>query len=383
MKKSILLLGALLTLSSYSQAQTIQGEIKSFKTPMVYLYQVKDEFYETLTLQDSIPVVNGKFTYEYKSATPDLYYLALQKRSREENKGDYLFLAPVNMAITIDKDRYGKVALHAIGSDIQNRYQTFRHEKDIRGNSQVCDSLSTLFYAARDKDDRVEMARIKETSAPYYEDSRKKTGAFVKESIEKETGTLFGLYLYFNNRFLHNTFNTGQEIADVRNHIATFNEEAKASTFYARIEEGLKRFGACATGSPAPDITGTDMKGNPISLSQFKGKYVLVDFWSSGCGWCRKETVYLQKAYDLFKDKNFTILGVSSDFRQKDWLRAIEEDKSFWNQLLMPKDTIKKVMDQYCIIGIPHIILIDPQGIIIAKELRGEEIAKVIGANIN
>lgn len=125
------------------------------------------------------------------------------------------------------------------------------------------------------------------------------------------------------------------------------------------------------------------MKGNPISLSQFKGKYVLVDFWSSGCGWCRKETVYLQKAYDLFKDKNFTILGVSSDFRQKDWLRAIEEDKSFWNQLLMPKDTIKKVMDQYCIIGIPHIILIDPQGIIIAKELRGEEIAKVIGANIN
>lgn len=379
MKKSILLLGALLTLSNYNQAQTIRGEIQSFKTPMVYLYQVKDEYYGSATLQDSIRVVNGQFTYKYKSAISDLYYLSLQKRDREKEQGEYLFLSPIDMKITIDKDKKGKVALQATGSTIQDQYQAFRKEKDIRGNRQVCDSLNELFYAAREKDDRTEMARIKEASGPYYDESRTKTQAYVNECIKKEAGTLFGLYLYFANRFQHNTFGTAKEIADVRNHIATFNDEAKASTFYTRIEEGLKRFEACATGSPAPAIAGTDMKGNPISLSQFKGKYVLVDFWSSGCGWCRKETVHLQKAYDLFKDKNFTILGVSSDFRQKDWLNAIEEDKSYWNHLLIPKDDIKKVLDQYCIIGIPHIILVDPQGIIIAKELRGEEIAKTIG----
>lgn len=379
MKKSILLLGILLTLGNYGQAQTIQGEIISFKTPMVYLYQVKNEYYGSTTLHDSIPVINGKFTYKYKSATPDLYYLSLQKRDRSSDLGDYLFLAPIDMKIIINKDKKEKLSLQATGSEIENKYRAFRREKDIRGNSQVCDSLTELFYAAREKEDRTEMARIKEESAPYYEDARIKTRAYVDECIKKEEGTLFGLYLYFTNRFQNNVFNTGKEIADVRNYISTFNDEAKTSTFYTRIEEGLKRFEACSTGNAAPNIAGIDMTGNPISLSLFKGKYVLVDFWSSGCGWCRKETIYLQKAYDLYKDKNFTILGVSSDYRQKDWLNAIEKDKSYWDHLLIPKDDIKKVMDQYCIIGIPHIILVDPQGIIVAKELRGEEIAKTVG----
>lgn len=379
MRQSILLLGALLTLNSYTQAQSlIRGEVHSSDTRMMYLYQVKDEFYGSINLIDSLPVVNGKFTYKYSAAIPDLYYLSLQKQSRGDDRGDYLFLAPTPMQITIGKGTKGKPHLQVSGSPIAEQYQAFRREKDIRANQQVLDSLNDLFYAAREKENREEMARIKEASLPYYEDSRVKVQDFIKESLSKENGTLFGLYLYFTHQFQHKTFGTAEEIAAIRNHIATFNDEAKASTFYTRIEEGLKRFEACATGSLAPEIAGIDMKGNPISLSQFKGKYVLVDFWSSGCGWCRKETVHLQRAYDLFKDKNFTILGVSSDFRQKDWLNAIEEDKSYWDHLLIPKDDIKKVMDQYCIIGIPHIILVDPKGIIIAKELRGEEIAKTI-----
>lgn len=383
MRKSILLLGALLTLNSYTQAQSVvRGEVHSSDTRMVYLYQVKDEFYGSVNLIDSLSVVNGKFTYQYPSATPELYYLSLQKQNRADDEGSYLFLAPAPMQLTIGKGSNGKPALQVSGAAIAEQYQAFRREKDIRANQLVLDSLNTLFYAARDKDNREEMARIKESSAPYYEESRKNVQAFIKESLDKESGTLFGLYLYFTNRFQHNTFNTAEEIAAVRNHLATFDDEAKASTFYQRIAEGLKRFEACATGSSAPAIDGVDRKGTPISLSQFKGKYVLVDFWSSGCGWCRKETPALQKAYNLFKEKNFTILGVSSDFREKDWLNAIEEDKSFWDHLLLPKDEAKKVMDRYCIVGIPHIILVDPQGIIIAKELRGDDITKTINQYI-
>lgn len=110
---------------------------------------------------------------------------------------------------------------------------------------------------------------------------------------------------------------------------------------------------------------------------------MLVDFWSSGCHWCRLETPNLQKAYQTFKNKGFTILGISSDFRKQDWLEAIEEDNSRWNQLLLPRESIREVMETYCIVGIPHIILVNPKGVIIAKELRGETIFDTVKEAVN
>ncbi|MFL5808034.1 MAG: redoxin domain-containing protein [Flavisolibacter sp.] len=129
-------------------------------------------------------------------------------------------------------------------------------------------------------------------------------------------------------------------------------------------------------GSYAMDFTQNDTLGHPVSLSSFKGKYLLVDFWASWCGPCRRENPNVVKTFNKYKDQNFTILGVSLDRpNAKDrWLKAIHDDGLTWNHVSDLKFWDNDVAKQYGIRAIPQNLLIDPQGKIIAKNLSGEEL---------
>ena len=128
------------------------------------------------------------------------------------------------------------------------------------------------------------------------------------------------------------------------------------------------------TGKPAPDFSLPDVTGKEVSLASFRGKFVLVDFWASWCGPCRQENPNVVKAYNEFKDKNFTILGVSLDKEKDAWQQAIQQDHLTWTHISDLKYWNSKAVDVFKFDGIPFNILIDPQGKIIAQQLRGPDL---------
>lgn len=149
--------------------------------------------------------------------------------------------------------------------------------------------------------------------------------------------------------------------------------KAQQSMFGKRIASDINevKYGPNPIGSVAPDFSQNDTTGAPISLSSFKGKYVLVDFWASWCRPCREENPNVVENFNRFKDKNFTVLGVSLDRSKDPWIQAIADDKLTWTHVSDLKFWSNAVAQLYKVSSIPQNFLVGPDGKIIAKNLRG------------
>lgn len=137
-----------------------------------------------------------------------------------------------------------------------------------------------------------------------------------------------------------------------------------------------KESNAITIGKAAPLFSLPDTAGQNISLQSLRGKYVLVDFWASWCAPCRQENPNVVKAFNAFKDKNFTVLGVSLDKNKQAWLDAIHKDGLIWQQVSDLKEWDSNVVPLYNIEGIPYNVLLDADGKIIAMNLRGDDLHK-------
>jgi peroxiredoxin len=133
-------------------------------------------------------------------------------------------------------------------------------------------------------------------------------------------------------------------------------------------------------GSVISEFTQTDTEGKAVSISSFRGRYVLVDFWASWCRPCRMENPNVVAAYNKYKDKKFTVLGVSLDQAKEAWINAIKMDNLAWNHVSDLKGWGNAVAAQFQVRSIPQNFLLDPQGRIIAKNLRGPVLEKKLDA---
>jgi peroxiredoxin len=136
-------------------------------------------------------------------------------------------------------------------------------------------------------------------------------------------------------------------------------------------------------GRTAPEFTQADTKGKPVALSSYKGQYVLIDFWASWCGPCRLENPNVVKIYRKFRSKGFTVLGVSLDDKKDKWLAAIRQDDLPWTQVSDLKGWKNEAAVEYGVEGIPMNFLLDKDGKIVAKGLRGAELQKQLTALVH
>ena len=179
---------------------------------------------------------------------------------------------------------------------------------------------------------------------------------------------------YFSVVALSESVSSDFDVEEIEPLFLSIDEKYRTSfpgkAFAQRIE-AAKTIGI---GKKAPGFTQNDPDGNPVSLSDFLGKYVLLDFWASWCGPCRQENPNLVKAYAAYKDKGFEILGVSLDNKdgKEAWVNAIEKDGLTWTQVSDLNSWNNEVARSYGVRAVPQSYLIDPQGVIVAQNLRGE-----------
>ena len=166
------------------------------------------------------------------------------------------------------------------------------------------------------------------------------------------------------------------DVAEVEPLYNALSADLKSTELAKQLKFSIDNLKITAIGSMAPDFIQDDVNGKPVALSSFRGKYVLIDFWASWCGPCRQENPNVVRTFNKYKSKNFTVLGVSLDKEsgRGDWLAAIKSDGLAWTQVSDLKFWRNMAATLYGVQAIPQNFLVDPQGRIVAKNLRGDDL---------
>jgi len=196
--------------------------------------------------------------------------------------------------------------------------------------------------------------------------------SLLKDIILKENGSLTALILMEDNFEIEPNIELYDEV------MVQLRQNSGEHWKVKQLDEEYRSIKKVAIGSEAPDFILPDLTGEPIELSNFRGRYLFLDFWASWCQPCRMENPQYVKVYDRFKGDDFEILGVSFDKKKENWLKAIEEDGLEWRHVSDLKYFDSDLIQLYNITSVPTTFLLDPQGVIIAKNIHATELKKIL-----
>ena len=335
---SLLLLGA-----CSSDGYTIRGKIAGLDNPYVYLLRYTGE----VEVIDSAKVTKGDFVFKGKAEQPEVVYLSTDKQQ------PFVHFFLENGRISVDGALSAPADIAVLGTpsnDIQRAFDekiaALEEEFAKTGNDVQRDSL------------------------------RKEYSKLMSDAVEMNRDNIYGVTTFLNNAY---AFLSPEEVME---QIALFPAEWQQRRELTELREATERKLRVSAGHPYIDIAAKNADGGEVSLKSVvenrRNKYVLLDFWASWCGPCMGEVPHLKKTYDEFRKKGFEIYGVSFDEDRGDWLGAVEQNDMNWLHVSEVKGFDNQAAKDYAIQGIPSNFLIDGQGTIVAKNLRGEALYEKI-----
>ncbi len=331
---------------------TISGTIDGDFAGAVYL---KKRGEGDWILLDSTTAQNNAFEFKGSVIDPEIYYIQFEGN----NQYCRLFVenSEIGIKININDIRNPEVT----GSKSDKEFKEFQ-EQSSAYEKQLNEMWNNMKTAKQAGDD---------ATAKMWEDKLDSVDALRQQfaldyAMENNKSVVSAFVIYLNSYSYDET-----QLETVLNN---FSPEVKNSEYAKTLQEKINIMKKVAIGKKATDFTMNNTEGKPVALSSLYGKYLLIDFWAAWCSPCRAENPNLVATYNKYKAKGFEILGVSFDKTKKDWLKAIKDDHLTWLQVSDLKGWGNEAGKLYGIGSIPSNVLLDPDGIIIAKGLRGDDL---------
>ena len=381
-------LAALLAMAGVAAAQqkpfTITGNIKGKDNAYIYLYYSDDEAGKQKT--DSAFIKDGRFSFQGKLAGPTQAGVVLDKQARSIEQYLQLYIVPGEMQLSLDANNLRDGAVLK-GSPVQAEADALNKTKapiyaQLKPLSEAYNKTNAIYIEARKagKDEATLEAlkeaanKAKDAMDPYYAQLRKKD----QEFMDKNPGS------YVTASLLRFSI-SGMPLSEGEERYRKLPEQVKNSGLGKAIKKELDGLRMGSPGATAYVFASKELRGSDLKLSDYKGKYVLLDFWASWCVPCRKGNPHLLSLYSKYRDKGFEIIGISDDDSNPEaWKKAVDKDKiAVWKHVLrglkrdpnspMGFDRSADISDRYGIHTLPTKILIDPNGVIIGRYGGGGE----------